>query len=132
MRRCFARPIDQGLRSEGIPDPKAEVSHCVHHIALHPARPDVLFMQKHWDIMRSDDGGDSWREVSGNLPTDFGFPIDIHGAAPRRRRDGGRLSVVVQGFVAASCDERARKLPSSFHAFCSDSSFLHRASPDFS
>jgi len=75
-------PINQGLRSEYIPDPKAEVGHCVHHIALHPSRPSTLFMQKHWDIMRSDDAGDSWREVSGNLPTDFGFPIDIHAHEP--------------------------------------------------
>src|SRR6187399_2606575 len=76
------KPINQGLRSEYIPDPKAEVGHCVHRIAMHPARPGVLFMQKHWDIMRSDDAGDSWREVSGNLPTDFGFPIDIHAHEP--------------------------------------------------
>jgi photosystem II stability/assembly factor-like uncharacterized protein len=75
-------PINQGLRSEYIPDPKAEIGHCVHHIAMHPARPNTLFMQKHWDIMRSDDAGDSWREVSGNLPSDFGFPIDIHAHEP--------------------------------------------------
>ena len=65
-----------------IPDPDAEVGHCVHHIAMHPSRPDVLFMQKHWDVMRSDDAGDSWTEVSGNLPTDFGFPIDVHAHEP--------------------------------------------------
>jgi photosystem II stability/assembly factor-like uncharacterized protein len=76
------QPINRGLRSEGIPDPNAEVGHCVHHVAMHPSRPNVLFMQKHWDIMRSDDGGDSWREVSGNLPSDFGFPIDIHAHEP--------------------------------------------------
>jgi hypothetical protein len=76
------KPINQGLHSQYIPDPKAEVGHCVHHIAMHPSRPNVLFMQKHWDIMRSDDAGDSWREVSGNLPTDFGFPIDIHAHEP--------------------------------------------------
>jgi photosystem II stability/assembly factor-like uncharacterized protein len=75
-------PINRGLRSEGIPNPNAEVGHCVHHVAMHPSRPNVLFMQKHWDIMRSDDGGDSWREVSGNLPSDFGFPIDIHAHEP--------------------------------------------------
>ncbi len=72
------QPINRGLRSEGIPNPTAEVGHCVHHIAMHPSRPDVLFMQKHWDVMRSDDAGSSWREVSGNLPTDFGFAIDVH------------------------------------------------------
>src|SRR6266481_235329 len=60
----------------------AEVGHCVHRLALHPSRPGVLFMQKHWDVMRSDDGGDSWREVSGNLPTDFGFVIDVHAHEP--------------------------------------------------
>jgi photosystem II stability/assembly factor-like uncharacterized protein len=76
------RPINRGLQSEGIPDPNAEVGHCVHRIAFHPSRPDVLFMQKHWDVMRSEDGGTSWREVSGNLPTDFGFPIDVHAHEP--------------------------------------------------
>jgi hypothetical protein len=76
------RPINRGLHSLYIPDPHAEVGHCVHHVAMHPSRPDVLFMQKHWDVMRSDDGGDSWREVSGNLPTDFGFVIDVHAHEP--------------------------------------------------
>jgi photosystem II stability/assembly factor-like uncharacterized protein len=76
------KPINQGLRSEHIPDPTAEVGHCVHHIAMHPSRPGVLFMQKHWDVMRSDNAGDSWREVSGNLPTDFGFVIDVHAHEP--------------------------------------------------
>ncbi len=76
------RPINRGLHSQYIPDPTAEVGHCVHRIAFHPSRPSVLFMQKHWDVMRSDDAGDSWREVSGNLPTDFGFPIDVHAHEP--------------------------------------------------
>jgi photosystem II stability/assembly factor-like uncharacterized protein len=76
------RPINQGLRSEGIPNPTAEVGHCVHRLAMHPSRPDVLFMQKHWDVMRTDNGGESWREVSGNLPTDFGFPIEVHAHEP--------------------------------------------------
>jgi photosystem II stability/assembly factor-like uncharacterized protein len=76
------RPANRGLHSEGIPDGDAEVGHCVHRLAMHPERPDVLFMQKHWDVMRSDDGGDSWREVSGNLPTDFGFVIDVHAHEP--------------------------------------------------
>ena len=76
------RPINRGLRSEGIPDPLAEVGHCVHRIAMHPSRPNVLFMQKHWDVMRTDDAGDTWREVSGNLPTDFGFAIDVHAHEP--------------------------------------------------
>jgi photosystem II stability/assembly factor-like uncharacterized protein len=76
------QPINRGLKSEYIPDPTAEVGHCVHRIAMHRSRPAVLFMQKHWDVMRSDDGGDSWQEVSGNLPTDFGFPIEVHAHEP--------------------------------------------------
>ena len=76
------KPINQGLRSQYIPDPNAEIGHCVHHIAAHPSRPHVLFMQKHWDIMRSDNAGDLWHEVSGNLPTDFGFVIDVHAHEP--------------------------------------------------
>jgi photosystem II stability/assembly factor-like uncharacterized protein len=76
------RPINRGLRSLHIPNPTAEVGHCVHRIAIHPKRPDVVFMQKHWDIMRSDDGGDSWYEVSGDLPSDFGFPIAVHAHEP--------------------------------------------------
>jgi photosystem II stability/assembly factor-like uncharacterized protein len=76
-------PANQGLKSPYVlPDPDAEVGHCVHRIAMHPSRPDVLFMQKHWDVMRSDNAGGSWREVSGNLPSDFGFPIDVHAHEP--------------------------------------------------
>jgi hypothetical protein len=76
------KPINRGLRSQYIPDPNAEVGHCVHHVAMHKARPNTLFMQKHWDVMRSDDAGDNWKEVSGNLPTDFGFVIDVHAHDP--------------------------------------------------
>ena len=76
------KPINQGLRSDYIPDENAPVGHCVHHIAAHPSRPGVLFMQKHWDVMRSDDAGDKWHEVSGNLPSDFGFVVDVHAHEP--------------------------------------------------
>ena len=76
------RPINRGLKSQYIPDPNAEVGHCVHRLAMHPSRPNTLFMQKHWDVMRSDDAGDSWYEVSDNLPTDFGFAIDVHAHEP--------------------------------------------------
>ncbi len=76
------RPINKGLRSGEIPDQDSEVGHCVHRIAMHPDRPDVLYMQKHWDVMRSDDAGESWHEVSGDLPSDFGFPIEVHAHEP--------------------------------------------------
>jgi len=77
------RPINQGLKSPySLPDPTAEVGHCVHRITMHRSRPGVLFMQKHWDVLRSDDAGESWREISGNLPSDFGFPIAVHAHEP--------------------------------------------------
>jgi len=77
------KAITKGLQANGeLPDPQAEVGHCVHSITMHPSRPDVLFMQKHWDVLRSDNAGDMWHEVSGNLPTDFGFPISVHAHEP--------------------------------------------------
>ena len=76
------RTINEGLISEFLPEPEAEIGHCVHHIAMHPSRPGVLFMQKHWDVMRSDDEGESWHEISGNLPSDFGFVIGVHAHEP--------------------------------------------------
>ena len=76
------KPINRGLHSKYIPNPTAEVGHCVHHIAMNPATPKTLFMQKHWDVMRSDDAGDNWSKISGNLPTDFGFAIDVHSHEP--------------------------------------------------
>jgi photosystem II stability/assembly factor-like uncharacterized protein len=76
------KPINKGLVSDFMPNPTGEVGHCVHHVAMHPSRPDVLFMQKHWHVMRSDNAGDEWKKVSGNLPTDFGFAIDVHAHEP--------------------------------------------------
>jgi photosystem II stability/assembly factor-like uncharacterized protein len=76
------RTITQGLRSDFLPEPEAEIGHCVHRIALHPSNPDVLFMQKHWDVMRSDNAGEQWHEISGNLPSDFGFVVDVHAHDP--------------------------------------------------
>jgi photosystem II stability/assembly factor-like uncharacterized protein len=76
------KPVNRGLSSNFMPDPTAEVGHCVHRIAMHPSRPDVVFMQKHWDVMRTDNAGEHWSEISGNLPSDFGFPIEVHAHEP--------------------------------------------------
>src|SRR5579884_1981943 len=76
------QPLNRGLQSSYLPNPEAEIGHCVHRIARHPARPQVLYMQKHWDVMRSDDGGARWQEVSGNLPSDFGFALAVHAHEP--------------------------------------------------
>jgi len=76
------KPINKGLKSKYMPDPNAEVGYCVHRIAMHKSRPNVLFMQLHWNVMRTDDAGENWQLVSGNLPTDFGFPIEVHAHEP--------------------------------------------------
>jgi len=117
------KPINRGLHSNFMPDPDAEVGHCVHRIAIHPSNPDTLFMQKHWDVMRSDDGGASWREVSGNLPSDFGFPIGVHAHDPEtiyvvpilsdslHYPPGGRLRVYRSRSGGESWEALTRGLP---------------------
>jgi hypothetical protein len=98
------KTITKGLLSLYIPKPDAEVGHCVHRIALHPSKPETLFMQKHWDVMRSDDAGDTWHEISGNLPTDFGFVIDVHAHEPETifcGADQERLRALCDGREAA-------------------------------
>jgi photosystem II stability/assembly factor-like uncharacterized protein len=76
--------INRGLQSGSeLPDASAEVGHCVHCITMHPLHPGVLFMQKHWDVMRTDDAGELWYEVSGNLPSDFGYTIAVHAHEPQ-------------------------------------------------
>jgi len=76
------KPINRGLKSKYLPDPNAEIGFCVHRLALHPSRPDVVFMQLHWNVMRTDNAGELWTNISGNLPTDFGFPIEVHAHEP--------------------------------------------------
>jgi len=72
----------KGLKSNYMPDPTAEVGFCVHRLAMHKSKPNTLFMQLHWNVMRSDDAGDNWVNIGGNLPCDFGFPIDVHAHEP--------------------------------------------------
>jgi photosystem II stability/assembly factor-like uncharacterized protein len=119
------KPINHGLYSQYIPNPTAEIGHCVHRIAMNPSRPEVLFMQKHWDVMRSDDGGELWREVSGNLPTDFGFVVDVHAHEPETiyvvpiKSDGehfppeGKLRVYRSRTGGGEWEELASGLPES-------------------
>ena len=76
------KPINRGLKSQYIPDPDAEVGHCVHRIAMHPSRPNKLFMQLHGGVLRSDNAGDLWQNFDKGLPSDFGFPIDVHANEP--------------------------------------------------
>ena len=76
------QPINRGLHRSAFPIRLRRWATAFTGSRCTASRPDVLFMQKHWDVMRSDNAGDSWREVSGNLPTDFGFLIDVHAHEP--------------------------------------------------
>ena len=76
------KPINRGLHSEYLPDPNAETGYCVHHMAMNPTRPGVLFMQLHGGVLRTDNAGDLWKEISAGLPSDFGFPMDVHAHEP--------------------------------------------------
>jgi hypothetical protein len=117
------KPINKGLVSNFMPNPTAEIGHCVHRIAMHRSRPGVLFMQKHWDVMRTDDSGEQWTEISGNLPTDFGFPIDIHAHEPNTvyvvpiKSDGehfppeGKLRVYRSRSGGNECEPLTKGLP---------------------
>ncbi len=66
-------PANHGLHSVGLPDEDAEVGHYGSPHRPTPGPPGDLVLQKHWDVMRSDDGGTSWREISGDLPSDVGL-----------------------------------------------------------
>src|SRR5258707_678166 len=72
------KPINKGLYSQYIPEPTAEVGHCVHHVAMHPSRPNVLFMQKHWDVMRSDNAGAPRQAATRNPPPPLASPTHLH------------------------------------------------------
>ena len=61
-----------------MPDKFPDFGHCIHKVVQHPARPERLFLQNHWGLYRSDDGGDSWRDIANGVPSDFGFAMVIH------------------------------------------------------
>jgi photosystem II stability/assembly factor-like uncharacterized protein len=71
-------PRNQGVRAEFLPDRYPEWGQCVHKVVQHPARPERLFLQNHWGLYRSDDGGDSWKDIARGVPSDFGFAMAIH------------------------------------------------------
>lgn len=69
---------NKGIRAEYQPDKYPEFGQCVHKIAQHPAKPQQLFLQNHWGLYRSRDGGDSWQDVARGVPSDFGFSMAVH------------------------------------------------------
>jgi photosystem II stability/assembly factor-like uncharacterized protein len=76
-------PHNKNVRADFLPDIYPEFGQCVHKMAIHPDRPDVLFQQNHCGIYRSDNNGDDWLDIGeGRLPSRFGFPIAIHPHRP--------------------------------------------------
>jgi photosystem II stability/assembly factor-like uncharacterized protein len=76
------RTAHRGVRAQFLPDPHPEFGQCVHKIAFHPSAPERLFLQNHWGLYRSDDGGDSWQDIARGVPSDFGFPMVVHPRQP--------------------------------------------------
>jgi hypothetical protein len=72
------RTAHKGVRAQFLPDPHPEFGQCVHKVAHHPSRPERLFLQNHWGLYRSDDGGDSWTDIAKGVPSDFGFGMAMH------------------------------------------------------
>jgi hypothetical protein len=70
-------PKNAGVRTDFLPDKFPEVGQCVHHMEMHSQRPDVLYQQNHCGVYRSDDGGDTWTDISEGLPSRFGFPFAV-------------------------------------------------------
>jgi hypothetical protein len=66
------------VRAEFLPDKHPEFGQCVHKVVRHRERPEVMFLQNHWGLYRSDDEGDSWSDVAHDVPSDFGFAMAIH------------------------------------------------------
>ncbi len=69
---------NQGVRAEFMPDKFPEFGQCVHKIGRDAANPERLYLQNHWGLYRSDDGGDSWRDIANGVPSDFGFSMVAH------------------------------------------------------
>jgi len=72
----------KGVRADFLPDKHPEFGQCVHKIVQHPKRPERLYLQNHWGLYRSDDGGESWQDMARGVPSDFGFPIAVHAHDP--------------------------------------------------
>lgn len=95
---------NRGVRALFMPDKYPEFGQCVHKIALHPARPDRLFLQNHWGIYRSDNCAENWTDIANGVPSDFGFPVLIHPHNP----DCVYVVPVESEVFRCSCDGRLR------------------------
>ncbi len=124
------RPVNAGVRADFLPERLPAAGQCVHKLRVHPARPDRLWQQNHCGTYRSDDGGDSWIEVTEGLPSDYGYVIATDAADPdvafvipeesshMRATVGGRIRVYRTADAGATWEPLDRGLPHR-HAYVS-------------
>ena len=76
------RPSNRGVRADFLPEKYPEFGQCVHKVAQSKGRPERMFLQNHWGLYRTDDGGENWTDVANGVPSDFGFAMAIHPEDP--------------------------------------------------
>lgn len=95
---------NRGIRAMFMPNKYPEFGQCVHKIALHPDRPERLFLQNHWGLYRSDDGAETWTDIANGVPSDFGFAMLMHPRNP----DCAYVIPVESDQFRCACDGRLR------------------------
>lgn len=68
-------PANAGVRAENLPERFPLAGHNVHRVVMHPADGRRLYRQCYSGTYRSDDGGRAWTEITGDLPSDFGYAL---------------------------------------------------------
>ena len=95
---------NRGVRAMFMPDKYPEFGQCVHKIAMHPSRPERLFLQNHWGLYRSDNSGENWIDIANGVPSDFGFAMIMHPRNP----DCVYIVPVESDQFRCACDGRLR------------------------
>jgi photosystem II stability/assembly factor-like uncharacterized protein len=68
-------PSNRGVTAPFMPDPLPEYGQCVHKVVRDTEDPELLMLQNHGGVFRSDDGGSTWESVEEGLPANFGFGL---------------------------------------------------------
>jgi serine/threonine protein kinase len=95
---------NRGIRVVFMPGKYPEFGQCVHKIAMHPVRPERLFLQNHWGLYRSDDYSENWTDIANGVPSDFGFAMVMHPTNP----DCVYIVPVESDEFRCTCDGRLR------------------------
>lgn len=74
--------MNKNTRASFLPDPYPEFGQCLHRMTQHPTQPEILYQQNHCGIYKTEDGAESWTDIQGELPSEFGFPIALDAHHP--------------------------------------------------